>query len=123
VKIFTGSGWLSHEYTTLPLQPGWNRGLRVDLKKAHFASGASGYDPSGYLIRRNEIQAVQFVVYPAQEAEGYVCIDNLRLERQGLLQAGDFALNSTVDITASGEDAAKANLRGLPGGRGIQGGA
>jgi len=101
IMIVTTGRWLAHEFITTPLAKGWNRNVRVDLKGRCFSSVASDFQPTGFLAGRGEVQSLQIIAYPGEAAEGEINIDNIRLERAGIVTAGPFALNTTVDLTAS----------------------
>ncbi|MEK7474083.1 MAG: hypothetical protein AAB152_00475 [Candidatus Coatesbacteria bacterium] len=101
VSIATTDRYLGHETLTAPLQPGWNRDVRIDLKARTFSSAASDYRPVGYLIGRGAVKLVSLHVYPGSATSGWVTVDNMRLERAGLLNAGDVTVNTTLDLTAS----------------------
>ncbi len=101
VLILSTDRYLAHEYLLPPLHKGWNRSLRVDLKAKKFSSTASDYQPAAYLVGRGEIKAMQFLIYPGTAAEGALYLDNLRLERAGLLAVGPLTLNTTLDLVSS----------------------
>jgi hypothetical protein len=102
IAITTTDRYLEHEAYTEPLAPGWNRDIRIDLKAPVFSSAASDYKPVGHLVGRGEVKGVSLHLYPGSATAGWITVDNLRLERAGLLSVGDFALNTTLDLTASG---------------------
>jgi len=104
VSLVTTNRYLAHEAVTGPLAPGWNRDVRVDLKGRAFSSAASDYKPVGYLIGRGEVKSVSLQVYPGSATTGWVTVDNIRLERSGLLSVGSFTVNTTLDLTASAGD-------------------
>src|SRR6185503_11735985 len=96
--------WLQHETYVEHLTPGWNRGIRIDLKDHIWSSAASDFKPVGHLVGRGDVKRVALHVYPGSATSGFLTVDHLRLERAGLLTAGDFTLNTTLDLTASGGD-------------------
>ncbi len=102
IEIGTSERFVSHEFITPPLEKGWNRNVRVELKKPVFSTAGSNYRPVGFLANRNDIRFVAFIVYPGEESEGSINVDNLRLERAGILTSGSFGMNATVDLTVSG---------------------
>lgn len=106
VVVTTTGRWLAHEAYLTGLQPGWNRDLRVDFRDARWSSAASDFKPVGHLVGRGEVNRVALHVYPGSATAGFLTIDHLRLVRSGLLSAGDFTLNTTLDLTASGGDLA-----------------
>lgn len=101
IKIVTTGQELEHEYLTPPLVPGWNRDIRVDFKAPVYSSGASEFRPTGYLVGRGEVNEVSVVVYPGAAMTGSINLDNIRLERAGLVEAGAFTMNARLDVTAS----------------------
>jgi hypothetical protein len=101
IVIVSSGRWLAHEFITPALTPGWNRNIRVDLKGRCFSSMASDFQPTGFLVGRGQVNNLQFIVYPGRATEGEINVDNIRLERAGIVTAGPFALNTTLDLTAS----------------------
>ena len=95
---------LKHECVTGLLSPGWNRDVRIDLRAPSFSTAASGWQPRGYLVGRGEVKEVKIGVYPGTALDSFVCLDNMRLERAGLVDLGSFSLNASVDGTASWGD-------------------
>ena len=101
IVVFSSGRYLAHEYITPPLVKGWNRNIRVDLKARCFSLASSEYNPTSYLTGRGDVKSVQIIVYPGASAEGEINIDNIRLERAGVVTAGPLAVNTTLDLTAS----------------------
>ncbi len=101
VKVVTTDQWLGHEFLTPPLAAGWNRDVRVEFKAPAWSTAASEYRPTGYLVGRGEVNMVSVLVYPGAAMTGSVQLDNIRLERSGLVEAGSFSLNARLDATAS----------------------
>ena len=101
VVITAGDNWVAHEAFTPPLAKGWNRDVRIELKKAVFSSPASDYKPVGHLIQRGQVHRIGLNIYPGAVADGAVNIDNIRLERAGIIEVGDVTVNTTLDATAS----------------------
>lgn len=95
---------LKHRILSPPLKAGWNRDVRIDLTAPGFSAAASDWKPAGYLVGRDEIRKVKILLIPGKAVSGAACLDNIRLERLGVLAAGDFTLNSTLDATVSGVD-------------------
>lgn len=104
IVISTEDEKRAHEAFLPPLHPGWNRDLRVDLLTATFLSAASNYKPTGWLVERSDVTRVAIRFYPGAAATGEVFVDNIRLERTGLLVIGDLAVNPLLKMTASGID-------------------
>ncbi len=102
VEVETTDKELKHQALSPPLAKGWNRDVRIDLTAPIFSSVASDWRPVGYLVGRGDIRKVEFHLLPGAAVSGAVRLDNVRLERTGLVAAGDFTLNTTLDATASG---------------------
>jgi len=102
VEVETTDNKLKHQALSPPLVKGWNRDVRIDLTAPVFSSVASDWRPVGYLVGRGDIRKVEIHLLPGMAASGAVYLDNVRLERTGLIAAGDFTLNTTLDATASG---------------------
>lgn len=99
--IATTEKEIGHEAVTGPLAPGWNRNIRIALTEPIFKTAAADYRPVGYLVGRGDVREVKFLVYPGAPARGAVHLDNVRLERAGLLTRGDLSVNTTLDVAAS----------------------
>lgn len=104
--VIQGGDWVGYEYRTPPLAKGWNKDVRVDLLKRHFSSYATQFRPTAWLAGRGDVKGLQLIVYPGADAEGAVYLDNVRLERKGLLTAGPLAVNATLDAIVSAGDLA-----------------
>jgi hypothetical protein len=102
VEVETTDNKLKHQALTPPLAKGWNRDVRIDLTARVFSSAATDWRPVGNLVGRGDIRKVEFHLLPGTAVSGAACLDNVRLERFGLVAAGDFTLNTTLDATASG---------------------
>lgn len=92
---------LRHEVRTTPLAPGWNRDVRIDFTSKQFASAAGNWEPRGYLVGRGEIEELRLVALPGEAGPGHLLLDNLRLERAGIITTSAFSLNATLDATGS----------------------
>jgi hypothetical protein len=92
----------SYEAFSPPLKPGWNKDVRLDFDKPVFASGETGWKPEGFLKDRNQIKQLRLNVYPGETGQMSVTVDNLRLERGGLVSVGSLSLDTTLDATVSG---------------------
>ncbi len=92
---------LRHEISTEPLAPGWNRDIRIDLTAKKFASAAGNWEPRGYLVGRGRIEELSLVARPGESGTGWLVLDQLRLERRGLVTTSAFSVNAAVDGTGS----------------------
>lgn len=101
VSLSTTSQYITHEALAPALKKGWNKNIRIDFHEHVFASSASDYEHTGILIGRGDIRSVNFVILPGQAAEGILHLDNVRLEKKGIIEIGPFTLNNTSDFTAS----------------------
>lgn len=98
--LYTGSRWVQFEQELPALAPGWNH-VDVDLTAKAFVSSDSSFHRAGYLLNRSEVQGISFAFSPHQVAEGWVAVDNVRLERSGILRLGDFTLNTALEGVGS----------------------
>ncbi len=72
-----------YEAPRLPLQPGWNRNIRLDLQAKTFKSASSNWEYKIPLKKGAAIGNILFIIYGGAIKEGKIWIDNVRTREWG----------------------------------------